>query len=54
METLAYFLSSAAFFLWIAAIAAALIAVPNSQRDSQSAKQRETDSPSAGYRWQFE
>jgi hypothetical protein len=46
METLAYVLSGAAFFLWIGAV---MIAVVNSPRQTQ----RETDAP-AGYRWRFE
>jgi hypothetical protein len=54
METLAYVLSGAAFFLWLAAIAAALVANAGSQRESEPVTRRESDELSPGYRWQFE
>jgi len=54
METLAYLLSGAAFFIWIAGVMAAVITVSNSQRESEAAMQREPGAPSASHRWQFE
>jgi len=54
METFAYLLSGAAFFLWIAGVVAAVITVSNSQRASEAAMQREPGAPSASPRWQFE
>jgi hypothetical protein len=54
METLTCALSGAAFFLWLAAIASALVASSDSQRESKPATQRKGDELSPSYRWQFE
>jgi hypothetical protein len=54
MEMFAHLMSGAAFFLWIAAILAAVVTA-NSPYESAPEQERKTAEPTgAGYRWQFE
>jgi hypothetical protein len=54
METLVQILSGAAFFLWIAAILAAVVTA-NSPYESTAEQEHKAAEPTgASYRWQFE